>query len=40
VLKNSLNSVMLPMLLIVAATILELPVVIRLKESGLNRNNV
>jgi len=39
VLKNSSNSVMLPMLLIVAATILELPVVIRLKESGLNRNN-
>ena len=40
VLKNASHSVMLPMLLIVAVTILELPVVIKLKESGLNRNNV
>jgi len=38
-LKNTSNSVMIPMLLIVAATILELPVVIKMKESGLNRNN-
>jgi len=39
ILKNAANSVMLPMLLIVAATVLELPIVIRLKESGLNRNS-
>ena len=38
-LKNTSHSVMIPMLLIVAATILELPIVIKLKESGLNRNN-
>jgi FLVCR family MFS transporter 7 len=40
VLKNASHSVMLPMLLIVAVTVLELPVVIKLKESGLNRNHV
>ncbi len=38
-LKNASHSVMIPMLLIVAVTILELPVVIKLKESGFNRNN-
>jgi MFS transporter, FLVCR family, MFS-domain-containing protein 7 len=38
-LKNASHSVLIPMLLIVAVTILELPVVIKLKESGLNRNN-
>jgi FLVCR family MFS transporter 7 len=34
VLKNSSNSVTLPMLLIVAVTILELPVIVKMKESG------
>jgi FLVCR family MFS transporter 7 len=36
VLKNLSGAVVLPMLLIVAATILELPVVLKIKESNLN----
>lgn len=37
VLKDSTSSVMIPMLLIVAATIIELPIILRMKESGLNK---
>lgn len=39
VLKSASNSVVMPMLLIVVATILELPIIIKMKESGLNKNN-
>ena len=39
VLKNTSGTVTLPMLLIVGATILELPVVIRIKETKINREN-
>jgi len=37
VLKNTLNSDKLPMLLIVAVTILELPIILKMKESELNQ---
>jgi len=37
VLKNASNSVVLPMLLIVVATVLQLPIILKLKESGLNQ---
>jgi FLVCR family MFS transporter 7 len=39
-LNSASHSVLIPMLLIVAATVLELPVVIHIKESGLNTKNV
>lgn len=37
ILRDSSGSVMIPMLLIVAATIIELPIILRMKESGLNQ---
>ena len=38
-LNNSFKSPAVPMLLIVAVTVLELPFVLRIKESGLNQQH-